>query len=490
MIKHFLNLEWKAFFRSSYWKRSLALKIFLIFIVLYFLTTFLFLGAMLFSILKETFPEQDPLIIVSNYLLFWVVLNMVARFFFQNLPILNIKPLLLLPIKKRTVIHYLLLKSTSSIFNFISFIAFIPFSAVLLLHGYPFLNVLTWFISVLFITLTLNFINFIINKKNSLLFSLIFILLALTALQYFHIFAITDIAGKVFYSFYTTPYCILFSIILLVGTYFLNYNFLKRNFYLEEINSKRIKKAESVDLSWINRFGEIAPFLKNDIRLIWRNVRPKKVMYFSLFPTIYFFFIITNAEHTNSMVQQIFWSILITGTFLMSFGQLVPSWDSEYYKLLMSQNIKYKIYLESKWYLMVLSVIILTVLATPYLYFGLKIYSLIVAGAFFNIGIGSYLVLLGGVYNRRPIELNTKAQAFSNTQAFNVKAILIGLPRIFLPIILFYISYKLINYRAGVITVFMTGLVGILFKNFFLTKIEVLYQKEKYKTIAAYNEKQ
>lgn len=53
-----------------------------------------------------------------------------------------------------------------------------------------------------------------------------------------------------------------------------------------------------------------------------------------------------------------FASIFVTGGFLMTFGQHVPSWDSEYYKLMMSQNIKYKLYLESKWMMLVVGTLL------------------------------------------------------------------------------------------------------------------------------------
>ena len=184
-----------------------------------------------------------------------------------------------------------------------------------------------------------------------------------------------------------------------------------------------------------------------------------------------------------------FASIFITGGFLLSFGQLVPSWDSEYYKLLMSQNIPYRQYLESKWYLMVFAVIIAFILSTPYLYFGMDIYLIIAAGALFNIGLNTFITLFGGALNRVPIELDTKAKAFSNTNGFNPTQLLIALPKMILPIIIFFIPYHFISFNAGIITLALSGVIGIVFKNFFLNKIEQVYQKGKYKTIAAFSEK-
>jgi hypothetical protein len=87
------------------------------------------------------------------------------------------------------------------------------------------------------------------------------------------------------------------------------------------------------------------------------------------------------------------------------------------------------------------------------------------------------------------MELNVKAKAFSNTQGFNPTQLLIALPKIFGPMLIFYIPYKLINFEAGIIFLALSGLAGIVFKNFFLNKIEKIYQKNKYKTIAAFDEK-
>jgi hypothetical protein len=240
----------------------------------------------------------------------------------------------------------------------------------------------------------------------------------------------------------------------------------------------------------MNRFGSVAPFLKNDIKMIMRNARPKQVLMMSFFFLFYGLFFFTQEMYVEKMPYILaFAAIFITGGFLLSFGQLVPSWDSEYYKMLMSQNIPYRQYLESKWYLMVVAVIVAFILSTPYIYFGWDIYFMIAAGALFNIGLNTFITLFGGALNRVPIELNTKAKAFSNTNGFNPTQLLIALPKMILPILIFFIPYHFISFNAGLIALAASGALGIVFKNFFLNKIERIYQNGKYKTIAAFGEK-
>lgn len=489
MIRHFINFEWKQFIRSSYFQKGIAIKILLVFLVLYFGGAALFLGIGLYFILKEALPALDPIVIVNNFLIYWLLFDLTIRFFMQQLPVMNVKPLMIIPIKRNTIINYLLGKTTISFFNFIPIFIFLPFSVVLLTKGYPVLNTVCWFFATLFLSLSTNFINFLINKNNTVFYVLITFLALFIGLEFFNVFKISTPIGVAFNALYNNPILVIIPLSLMIGLYFINFTFIKKEFYLDDAISKKIKEVNATDLSWMDRFGSVATFLKNDVKLIWRNARPKQVLMMSFLFLFYGLIFFTNKTYNNFPALLAFAAIFVTGGFLMTFGQLVPSWDSEYYKLLMSQNIPYKKYLESKWYLMVIGVTFSFILCTPYLYFGWKIYGMIAAGAIFNIGLNSFITLFGGALNRVPIELNVKAKAFSNTNGFNPTQMLIALPKLGLPMLLFYLPYKFISFEAGLLVLAFGGVLGILFKNFFLNKIEKLYQKGKYKTIAAYSEK-
>ena len=119
MIKRFLSLEWKQFTRASYFQKGLAIKILMFFAVLYFGGMAILMGGAMFFILKKTMPEADPIETVNNFMIYWVLANLAIRFFMQQLPVMNIKPLMIIPIKRNIVIHYLLGKTVISFFNFI-----------------------------------------------------------------------------------------------------------------------------------------------------------------------------------------------------------------------------------------------------------------------------------------------------------------------------------------------------------------------------------
>ena len=269
-----------------------------------------------------------------------------------------------------------------------------------------------------------------------------------------------------------------------------NFNYFKNNLNLDEGLAKKNDTAQTENYTWLNQFGTLGTFLKNDIRLLKRNKRSRTTLIVSVLFIFYGLLFFANpVEAYNNPAMQVFAGIFVSGGFLFTFGQFVPSWDSAYYQLMMSQNIQYKEYISSKWWLMVIGTIISTVLASFYLYFGLHIYLIIVVGAIFNIGVNSHLVMLGGAFVKTPIDLTTSKQAFGDKQAFNLKTMLIAIPKMALPMVLYAGGYYLFSPNIGLLFVATAGVIGFAFRNYVFNKIEKIYKAEKYATIAAYKQK-
>ena len=115
MFKHFIKLEWKSFFRSASFATNLALKIIMGLGALYFIVCFAILGSAVFFILKD--DGLEPLSTINKYIIYYLVGDLTVRWFFQKMPVTNIKPLLTLPIKRSTIVHYSLGKTSISFFN-------------------------------------------------------------------------------------------------------------------------------------------------------------------------------------------------------------------------------------------------------------------------------------------------------------------------------------------------------------------------------------
>lgn len=486
MIKHFLTLEWKAFFRSASFKTNLVFKIFIGLLFLYFAGIFVLAGIGAFYGLKKA--GFEPLQTVNKFMIYYVLADMMFRYFFQKIPTLTIRPLLVLPIKKDTIVHFSLGKTVLTYFNITHAFFFIPFSIVLLVNGYNALGVITWHLGILAIILFINFLNILINNKDIIFGIAATIVIGLIASQYYKLFDITLYTQPFFQGLYEHIWMVLIPIFVLILTYYFTFNFFKKDLTLDERLYIKKSLATSENLNWLNQFGTLGTFLKNDIKLLLRNKRAKTTLYMSFFFLFYGLLFFTMDVYKGG-VMQAFAAVFVTGGFLINFGQFVPSWDSSYYQLMMTQSISYKEYLNSKWWLMVIGTAISMVVASFYIYFGWDVYLTILAVGIYNIGINSFLVLFTGAYTRTAIDLESAKGAFGDKKAFSVKTLLFSLPQMLLPILLFKIGKLLGNNDIGMVLIASLGILGLLFKSKIFGLIEKIFQKEKYNAIAAYKQK-
>jgi hypothetical protein len=484
MISHFLKLEWKQYFRSSHWQKGIALKIIMGFFILYFMLAFLAIGIGGYFILKKEYPESDPLQLVNSYLLFAIFGDLILRYLMQTLPIMNIKPLLILPIKKSKLIHYVLGKSAFSAFNILGLFFYIPFSVVLINEGYNTAGVLGWLLTMILIIQSANFLNFLINKNNRALIVIGAILISLIGLQKFGLADVVSSGGSVFDFIYQNPIYSLVGVLVIVLLYQLNFKQLRSQVYLDGAVQTKVEEANTIDLSWTNKLGDVAPFIKNDIRLIWRNKRTKTVFLLSFLFLFYGLFFFTSEAYAEMPAMLMFAALFVTGGFTLNYGQFIPAWDSAHYKMLMSQSFRYRKFLESKWVLMVTMTAILYFLSFPYLYFGTDIFLMITVGAIFNIGFNSLFLLYAGSFNRKRIDL-TKG-GFGNTQGTSATQFLVVIPLMLFPMLLFWVFDKFVGYNSGFIVVAAIGIISLLLRNYAMDFIEKKYIKDKYIMINAF----
>lgn len=488
MIQKFLYLEWKAFTRSASFATNLALKILMGFLAIYFTLIFLALGIGVFYILKKM--NLDPIVTVNQFVIYYVLMDLIVRLMLQKIPVMNIRPLLIFPIRKSTIVHFSLGKTILSFFNFVHAFFFLPFSIVLIYEGYDVVSVILWHTALFSLLYINNFVNILLSNKDNLFAIFVGIATVLGGLHYYGLFNITDYTAPFFNAIFNTKWAFAIPVLALMAIYYVTFQYFKKNLYLDAGLSNKHDIAKTEELTWLNQFGTIGTFLKNDIKLIKRNKRSKTTVGLSVMFLFYGFLFFTNGiEAYNNPMMHIFAGIFVSGGFLITFGQFVPSWDSAYYQLMMTQNIPYKGYLSSKWWLMVIATIVTTTIASFYLYFGWHIYLTIVVGAIYNIGVNSHLVLLGGAYTKTPIDLSSGKGAFGDKKAFNVKTMLISLPQLGLPVLLYWTGSTLANANVGLALVASVGVIGFALKDNVFSLIEKIYKSEKYATIAAYKQK-
>lgn len=487
MFKQFITLQWKSFFRSSNLGKSLGVKIVMGFFGVYMLLTLAGLGAGMYFILRKLFPDQSPMWSISQYMIYWALIELVLRYFMQKLPVMDIKPFLTLPIKKRTIAHYILGRSAASIYNLLTLFFIVPFAIVLLIQGYPVLNVVFWVVGIMALVLCINYTNLLINKNDKVLMGIASILVFGYGLDYFGIFSIKEVFTPLFHALYAYPVAVLVSIALTVGVYYVNYKFLKDKIFLDASLKVKSVQANTSDLAWTKRFGEMGSFLQLDLKMIWRNKRTKSQVYISLLFVFYGLLFYTMDGYSSMVPMKAFVGIFMTGIFLSNFGQFIPAWDSSYYGMMMSQNIPMRKYLESKVILISVSVVFMFLLTIPYVYFGWEALAINFGCALYNLGINIPVILYFGSFNKKRIELDQSP--FGNMQGTSATQFLIMLPVLVVPIIIFSLFYYLFNLQAAVIVLSVLGVIGFVMKNYLMTLITAQYKRKKYGMIAGFKER-
>ena len=487
MLKHFLILEWRSFFRAASFKSSIFLRIVMVLVALYFIGIFTLLGVGLYYIIQKM--EMDPFVTVNRFILYYLIVDLLVRFFIQNTPVMNIRPLLTLNNTRNQIVGYSLGKTVLSFFNWMHIFFLLPFTIVLIREGFDPIGALTWFLGIFALIFTNNFLNILSDNNKVLLFGLGSILIAAVTLHYFGIWDPTIYTAPLFNAFYSSPLIALIPVLILCFLAYLTFMFFKKHLYLDSGLSIKQKDAQTENYTWLNQFGTLGTFLKNDIKLIKRNKRSRTTVMMSVLFIFYGLLFFTGAiDAYEGPLWRIFAGIFVTGGFLFTFGQFVPSWDSSYYPLMMSQNVQYREYLNSKWWLIVIATLITTILSSFYLYFGLEVYLAILVGAVYNIGVNAHVVLWGGAYIKTPIDLTQNKNVFGNKQAFNMKSMLLTVPKLLLPMLLYGIGHYLFNPNVGYAIVALSGILGFAFKNKVFTIIENIYKTEKYKTLEAYKQ--
>ncbi|MGI9532301.1 DUF5687 family protein [Lutimonas sp.] len=490
MVSDFIRLEWKQFIRSSYWQKSVVLNIFLVFIALYFILVFLGLGIALYPILKEKMPDTDPFDTVNKFLFFWFLADLLIRFFFQKLPVMTVKPLLTLPVKKNKIVHYVLGKSVFSFFNFLPLFTVIPLGFTLLYNGYNTTSTVNWMVFMILATQIINFLNFIIESKSAASDLAMLPILSLVGILYFlNQFEIVSLDSFIFTQvkwMISNSFLLLIPMGILALLYGINFKMLKNQLYLDQSLKSKVNEANTSDLSWTNRFGKSAPFLQLDLRMLWRNKRPRSSVFIVLIGLFYGLIFYPNPQYQEMPAMYVFVGIFVTGIFLINFGQFIPAWDSGYYKLLMSQNIPYKDYLQSKYLLMASSAFLMFVLSIPYVYFGWKVLLIHFVAMIYNVGINTHVLLYAGSFNRKKINLSERA-AF-NYQGTGAVQWLVGIPLLLLPIGLFYLTHTFINFQSGIALLTLLGIFGIVFHEKLMKFITKKYIDNKYIMVNAFDQ--
>lgn len=481
MILVFLQHQWKAFRRSKNSGQSLAVQIILGILILYILLNLLVVSFFLDKILLSVFPSQNVVHSFNSILLYYFVTDLFARFQMQELPTLSIRSYLHLPIKRRQIAGFLSFSSLGTGFNFAPFIVSLPFLFKVL---YPvdrraFVGVV---LAILAITLFNHFFTLWFKRKVNINFYFILSFLLVIAIgaildYYLNYISISSLSATVFNRIIATPSYSLLLIVPAVSMFIINWRFLKKNLYLEELQTDMNAEKRVRDIPFLSRFGRAGELAALEIKLMFRNKRPKSVVMMSLLFMFYGLIFYPNPKY-ESIGWGIFVGMFITGVFIINYGQFMFSWQSSHFDGILAKNISPLDFFKSKFILLTLFTSITFLLTIPYVYFGWKVLFVHLMMYLWNIGVNIVIVLFFANRNYKRIDLS-KGGSF-NWEGVGSTQWLLSIP-FFVGPYLFFIPLNLLGYaQEGIMLIGFIGLTFIVSRQYWLNKLVASFEERRY----------
>jgi hypothetical protein len=485
MNKWLVVHQWKESIRSSIWQRKVAANIFVGILALLMIVNLLGLGLFIDVLLKDIAPNADPIVLFNSFLLYYFGIDLLMRFVMQKTPGLSIRPYLHLPVKRSGIIHFLLSKSVGSLFNFLPLLIAVPF-AIKVIALQSSASALVWLLAILAILLCNSYLTIylkrqmIVNPKVDLAFGMI--LIALIVLDYFGVIPASQLSSILFGGVLENHALLLVPIVVLVLLYGLNYQFLKRHTYLDELAHSKVRKTIAAgDLFYLERFGEVGRLISLEIKLILRNKRLKSNLYFSPLILLLGFLFYGLEDYRNYDIMLIYMGVLFTGMFMIGYGQFIFSWESRYFDAVISSEIDPHLYFKAKFIIMVAACFSHYLFLIPFSYFGIQILYLNTALFLFNIGVNSFILLFKATFNRQRIDLNVSAFSMQGKDA---KQFLVVLLLVIIPILIYVPFMRAGIPQMGFVAIGAVGVLGLLFYRPLLKLIVTQFYKQKYKIAA------
>lgn len=484
---------WLQTVRAPGYYKNLIVNIFVGLMALYFLAILVMLGLFLPNLLMEIAPQNNPTDIVMGSIIYAVIAILMIRYIMQPLSKLNLESYQVLPVKRDTLLNYLLLKPLLNPLNYIALCFVIPFA---IKEIYPTLGALSFF-RFIFIVVLLIWFNTLMapllkRKFNNILVGVVLLLIiggAIFALEYYKILSLFEVSQSLFGFLITTPLVWVSVISISLLAFFLNKLFFAGNYYpesFERVSKKRGTGAQR--FTFIERYGKIGEIISLEIKLVLRHKRTKRTLYTSIFFLFYGLIFYTNPMYAEKSAWLLFVAVFVTGTGMLMFGQWIINWDGSHFDFLMTLDIDTRTYIRANYTLMLVLCIVSFILTTPYFLFGKIVIIHHLVAFVYNVGVNIYVYLFAATLNTKRLELSRGSSM--NMQGVSYKNFLVMIPLLVIPIGLIQLFAIFSATYIALIIIALLGLLGILFREPLLRVIEKQFLRRKYALCDGFRKKE
>jgi len=484
---NFLKHAWLSFRRSPALTQNILQTLLLAFFGFYIAVSFLVSGLVAGELIREFFPGRDVLGMAGAFLIYYLPMDILMRYFLQKFPTLSIKPYLLLPVSKSAMVHYLLRRSLLSFYSFLPIFLALPFFLVEVLPNATTVQAVGFVVMVLGVIVSSNYISFWISKasdfNNSVSIVLLLLLVTFLFLEFKGITAFFPYLEGAATAFFSNPVWWIIPVALASGAYFYLFTYFKKHLTAEK-EVKDEKYLQNINLGFFGRFGRAGRLMDLELKLLLRSKRARSYLLMSVV-ILFFPLIMSNTEDIGEEFTYLLFGLLMTGMIALNHGQLMLSWNSLHFDLLLSRGNTIHDIFKAKYYILALSCVVTYVLTLPYVFYDPMIVVFNTALVFINMSFSIYMYMALASYNSLRVDPN-EGNSFSFS-GFGAAHYLIGIPIMVFPIVLYYAGkFGFGSTTGGVLTLLTVGVIATLFYKQVINACVNLFEKNRYKIAAAF----
>jgi len=491
LFRIFLQHQWKETVRSNVWQRNKIANFLVGFFGFLMIGYLIMLGLFIDPILRKLYPDDDPVLIFSGVIIYYLGFDLLLRYLMQALPTFTIESYLHLPIRKRTMIHFVISKSIFHFLNLFGLLIFLPFGLTTVLPAHGGTAALLWILTILLLVMNNNFLATYFKRqlvsKPLITLAAALSLIGLAFLDSFDVIKLSSVSSIFIKIILENPILIILPVLFVLSSYSLNFFFLKNKMYPDEvIRRKSVQVQEIPRIKYLTSLGLTGDLVMLDIKLWWRHKRTRTILYMFPIFVLYGFFFYPNPIYREQISWLLFVGVFMTGGMTMNYLNYAFGYESNYFDGILTRRIDMDIYIRAKLSIGMMINTICYIITIPYFLFSYEILLINTVAYLFNMGFLSYLLLFMATFNKKRMDL-AKGSSF-NYQGVGLMNWLVLIPAFLLPIII-YSPFGMMGYKyAGFATIGGIGLIGLITRKLWVRMIEKNFYARKYEMAEGFRE--
>lgn len=436
--------------------------------------------------------SREPYHLINGALIIFLALDFMMRFPFQKTPTQEMKPYLLLPIRRKRLIDCLLLRSGLNSFNLIWLFFFVPFAILCVARFYGVTGVLTYNIGIWLLMVMNNYwfllCRTLMNERvwwvalPLLVYGAIGCALFIPDNSPLFDWSVTFGEGLITGN-------ILSFLLVAAGIailWLINRKVMQGLVYneLNKVEDTTVKIHKVSEYKFLDRYGEIGEYIRLELKLMLRNKVCKSSLRTIVIVVLAFSALLSFTEVYDSTGMKDFILIYNYTIFGIMFLLTIMGYEGNYMDGLMSRKESIYSLLRAKYILYSLGILIPFLLMIPAMVMGKLTVLSCVAWGIFTIGAVYFGLFQMAVYNTHTVDLNTKLTTRKNSGTGLQGIITVAIFGI--PFLLNMLFKTLWDETTSYVILIVIGTGFILTSRWWLKNVYHRFMKRRYKNLESF----